>query len=215
MHERERREATLGNAPLAHEQRSVKEHPILFSAPMVQALLADRKHVTRRLDLRWTKVKAGDRLWVRETFYCDDFRYDFGVDADIPELRESIMYRADGEFREQLEDHSEARWRPSIHMPRWASRILLECEEDARIERLQDITDDEAEAEGIYDGDHLAECGSAGCSFHPDQRCCCGDLSPVEEFSELWDTLHNNPGERFADNPEVVRIGRFHRVGSV
>jgi hypothetical protein len=67
---------------------------------------------------------AGDRLWVRETWCC----------ASPTE----VVYRADGEMADHFpEDHNEGKWRPSIHMPRWASRITLEVTE-VRVERLQD-----------------------------------------------------------------------------
>lgn len=96
--------------------------------------------------------KLGDRLWVRETCYINDYR-----EASVPEQERAdceIHYRADGipdfEGEEEL-----IRWRPSIYMPRWASRILLEVT-DVRVERLQDISDKEIEAEGI-DLDALAE----------------------------------------------------------
>lgn len=96
--------------------------------------------------------KPGDRLWVRETCFINDYR-----EASVPEQERAdceIHYRADGipdfEGEEEL-----IRWRPSIHMPRWASRILLEVT-DVRVERLQDISDKEIEAEGI-DLDALAD----------------------------------------------------------
>lgn len=89
--------------------------------------------------------EPGDRLWVRETFLVD------GPDP-VPLTRppismHDILYRADGPSGIQLEDHAEARWRPSIHMPRWASRITLEIE-SIRVEHLCDISDADAEAEG-------------------------------------------------------------------
>ena len=96
--------------------------------------------------LGWVKCPfgvPGDRLWVRETWHANH-------------TKEVVHYRADyGEhdpFREETcgEDHSLVgeRWRPSIHMPRWASRITLEVT-DVRVERLQEITNGEARAEGF------------------------------------------------------------------
>lgn len=89
--------------------------------------------------------KPGDRLWVRETCFINDYR-----EASVPEQERAncdIHYRADGipdfEGEEEL-----IRWRPNIHMPRWASRILLEVT-DVRVERLRDITEEQALAEGI------------------------------------------------------------------
>ncbi len=150
------------------------ERPIIFSAPMVRALLAGTKTQTRRIIkdqtigyrfsemrpdgayLEWTgtpccgtgvwdvpeysgiaKVpygQPGDRLWVRETF--GHFERN-----DTLKPGDTIYYRADGQCLE-IEP-----WRPSIHMPRWASRITLEVT-GVRVERLQDISEADAQAEG-------------------------------------------------------------------
>lgn len=144
-----------------------KERPILFSAPMVLAILDGHKTQTRRvvkLPKKWASrfpicaphhMKAdhevwwhgpdtervgvaqscpygqpGDHLWVRECF--SRHLYDGGV-----------WYWADG----NIADDDCEKPRPSIHMPRWASRITLEIT-DIRVERLQDITKDDIYAEG-------------------------------------------------------------------
>jgi len=131
------------------------ERPILFSGPMIRAILAGRKTQTRRVakltgagrvkeagsHRNWhladpDAVKAcpygtpGDRLWVRETF-CDT-----GC--------QRAVYRADT----AVENWKYRIWRPSIYMPRWASRITLEIT-DVRLERLQDISEADAAAEGV------------------------------------------------------------------
>lgn len=193
----------------------MSEHPILFSAPMIQALLAGRKSVTRRMSKRWLRVNAGDRLWVRETWrpYCwredgpitvqfqaDGSRmadtHDESQPGDYEGWYERIAIQATHECaRAGLPQDGEGcyvwpnmecplRWRPSIHMPRWCSRITLEATEDARLERLQDITEEEAEREGV---------------------------ERLDEFMALWSTLHTKPGERLEDNPELVRIA-FRRI---
>lgn len=146
----------------------MKERPILFSAPMVRAILDGRKTQTRRaakprgnpstlLDGSWSDEyvldpdnrdwlmrdfpygQPGDRLWVKETFFdTTPFR-----DAPLFGGRTSpIAYRADGEF---IGCH---KWKPSIYMPRSVSRILLEVT-GVRIERLQNISEADAEAEGV------------------------------------------------------------------
>ena len=86
----------------------------------------------------------GDRLWVRETFY-----------NDIPGERdlENVYYRADGDCCQQIPECQCASvgptpWKPSIHMPRWASRITLEIT-NVRVERLRDISEEDAKAEGV------------------------------------------------------------------
>jgi len=166
---------------------NIKERPILFSAPMVRAILEGRKTVTRRPvkvqprsradigsygkgqpfirnpDVRKRNTecpigKPGDRLYVRETCFINDYR-EAGVPVDERASCE-IHYRADGipdfEGEEEL-----IRWRPSIHMPRWASRILLEIT-DVRVERLQDISEEQAQAEGCFFTDYGRKCGHGG-----------------------------------------------------
>ena len=149
----------------------VKERPILFSAPMVRAILEGRKTVTRREVKKQAALdclaagfepaflalpgnadlcpygKPGDRLWVRESWQADS-----QVDCVAPrELShgEPIRYPADWDFRQPgCAMIRPGKIRPSIHMPRWASRILLEIT-GVRVERLQDITEDQAKAEGV------------------------------------------------------------------
>lgn len=173
----------------------MKEHPILFSAPMIQALLAGRKSVTRRLSKQWLKVKGGDKLWVRETFIIG---YPTGEPHHWSCIRPSdfqgdgrAFYRADGD---DPKDGPQLNWKPSIHMPRWASRITLEAVEDARIERLQEITEDEAVREGAFS--HIDD-------YAPDRT---EPETQLLGFRRLWRTLHTKHGERWEDNPEVVRI---------
>lgn len=101
---------------------------------------------------------VGDRLWVRETFYCDDYRY---PDGPVKEMRDLLEYRADHDCRNWEAgcpcscDGARRRsaWRPSIHMPRWASRIDLEIT-GVRVERLQDISEEDARAEGCKPSMH-------------------------------------------------------------
>ena len=138
----------------------IKERPILFSAPMVRAILEGRKTVTRRevkkpaaLDCLAAGFepsflalpgnadlcpygKPGDRLWVRET-----------TGEDCRGSISTTTYSADG-APSDLEWWYSRRSCPSIHMPRKACRILLEITA-IRVERLQDITDEQAEAEGV------------------------------------------------------------------
>ena len=169
----------------------MKERPIIFSAPMVRAILAGRKTQTRRavanVDADGTVWKSrhryrgvrpmtdappdilewcpygqpGDRLWVREPF---DFIPSGGPDE--PQACE-IVYWATGsneprtapsEYNPMI--YGREKVRPSIHMPRWASRITLEVV-SVRVERLQDISDPDAMAEGcstrdMRHGDRLA-----------------------------------------------------------
>lgn len=173
----------------------MKERPILFSAPMVRAILEGRKTQTRRVVkpipqmvtdkktatwngdattlmrlLKNTRRdcpygQPGDRLWVRETwqyydwssegepcirFYADNATTwpEPGTEAwadKLVDVWETLScednYKIDNRARDR-------RWRPSIHMPRWASRILLEIT-GLRVERLQEISEMDAEQEGV------------------------------------------------------------------
>ncbi len=168
---------------------ATKERPILFSGPMVRAILDDRKTQTRRVlkpqpshgvtiskfEDRWccngllTGIpkklskpfacphgEVGDRLWVREAFYIDLCPYESGPlpeSAEFDDWRDAIYYRADGDCCDQIPEcecatEGKPKWRPSIHMPRWASRITLEIT-GVRVERLNDISEEDAIAEGV------------------------------------------------------------------
>lgn len=154
----------------------VKERPILFSAPMVRAILEGRKTVTRRAvkgsglnflaDFTPEYValpenhfcpygRPGDRLWVRETWArvgnSDPGYLTFGATYPAclpPEL-------------ENIPGAGEIRWKPSIHMFRHDSRILLEITE-VRVERLQDISEEQAQAEGCFFTDYGQACFHGG-----------------------------------------------------
>lgn len=130
--------------------------------------------------------KPGDRLWVRETVS----RFAMG---------RVVAYKADND------NDGPMKWRPSIHMPRWASRITLEVE-SVRVERLQGIDGEDAEAEGIERcnnpdhgfigavGGELGRLGCPGCSGDPDR-------DAIEDYRTLWESI-NGPGSWDA-NPWV------------
>lgn len=157
---------------------SAKERPILFSAPMVRAILEGRKTQTRRVvkqqphaanDPQHAALRGAGWVWMAHddrpsyTFATGDFRCPYGAPGDRLWVRETwakaesplideTFYRADGEVDGRQRAFSyvkrEPRWRPSIHMPRWASRIDLEVT-GVHVERLQDISEADALAEGV------------------------------------------------------------------
>lgn len=209
-------------------RKRATERPILFNGAMVRAIIEGRKTVTRRAikhqpdvpvtdaiprrdyphgpatvewywrpqhghlngvpshgwDFKCPYGQPGDRLWVRETFavYGDNKMH-------------CIHYRAD---RPHHVGQKGMGYKPSIHMPRWACRILLEISE-VRVERLQDISYEQAMAEGItHAGDgffHVAD------SRHL-------SLDPRESFAGLWDST----GGDWNANPWVWVV-EFTRVG--
>jgi hypothetical protein len=119
--------------------------------------------------------KTGDRLWVRETF------------SQHPEFAD-IAYRADGEEFEDSDGFFwSLRWKPSIHMPRSASRILLEVT-NVRVERLNDISDRDSIAEGIE-----LEPGTAHWKNYDTSPGWRYRESPIQSYRTLWESI-NGPG---------------------
>jgi hypothetical protein len=212
---------------------AVKWHPILFTGPMVRAILEGTKHQTRRVvrlpsgadppsevraeQRRWwmtwehdpvdpmdhggepwshtEEVRCpygvpGDRLWVRETWRAEERESD---------AADGICYRADGAF--VVIDNTRAaserwvvaynngrhgrRWRPSIFMPRWASRISLEVT-GVRVERVQDISEEDA--------------GAEGCVPWRDPG---GGVTYRSGFADLWDSINAKRGSAWDANPYV------------
>ncbi len=167
-------------ARLEAAEAPVKERPILFSGPMVRALLDGRKTQTRRVikpqpdsvknfgravpyrrasppqDMASAKYEVpivcpygapGDRLWVKETHAIvprTAYAMSDGVQQTLKpgDDHDAAVYAAG------CERSKPGRWRPSIHMPRWASRLTLEITE-VRVERLLDCSDADAQAEGL------------------------------------------------------------------
>lgn len=216
---------------------TTRERPIIFSEPMVRAVLAKRKTMTRRIvkpqpqhprfrgmlalddegielylhdrtlvrAVRCPYGKPGDRLWVRETWGdCSP-----GADALVGTKWDKPWYRADadtygllghdGEGAVYVED---VKWRPSIHMPRSASRITLEVTA-VRIERLQDISEADAFAEGVQCESYIDYRRATTEDGHPLHS------HAVDLFHLLWEALHG-PGS-WAANPLVWVIG-FKRI---
>ncbi len=155
-----------------------------MSAPMVRAILEGRKTMTRRVikfnlsgrvefkNRQWhiadpnailaCPYQIGQTLWVRESFNYDE---------------DTIYYKADGNHP------SKYKWKPSIFMPRWASRITLEVT-DIKVERLQEISEEDAQKEGLK----LLQGGI------------------VSEFAVLWDSI-NGKKYPWVSNPWVWVIG--------
>lgn len=202
------------------------DKPILFSGPMVRAILSGSKTVTRRVlfcgdldrpfqmgDGSWhvtdsqgghmsplaVRYVKGDRLWVREAL---ERGATFIMDG---EETKAVVYSADGSM------HDDANWvwkrdtLPSIHCPRGLSRITLEVT-DVKVERLQDISEADAIAEGVDrrdDGKGYSWPGSCHNSFPATARIA---------FFMLWDSINAaRPGCSWDDNPWVAAY-TFRRI---
>lgn len=227
----------------------MKERPIIFSGPMVRAILDGRKTQTRRpvdmsnprrpigflggegeeddpgewgyffdgpdhngyavlargleerhnhgrISIRCPYGEVGDRLWVRETWQTTTTP----DDRDVTKL----VYAADWDGKRPGFCEEEWSWRPPLFMPRWASRILLEIAE-VRIQRLQDISEEDARAEGVKRDDAPCDHKRASCEE-------IGCLGPTHRstFCELWDSL-NAKRAPWVENPWVWAI-TFKRV---
>jgi hypothetical protein len=194
--------------------------PILFSTPMVQAIIRGDKTQTRRI-IKWSEkidgdtskftiikkieqndkysesvleypYKKGDTLWVRETF-------------DPTGCMGSILYKADYSASD-LNDAAKGvfKWKPSIFMPKSAARIFLSIV-DVSIEFLNSITPDDAIAEGIMPwGDckkHYVDYCKSAKSETP--------LTPIASFKSLWESIH---GKNSWDKNPVVFVYTFERI---
>lgn len=216
----------------------MKERGILFSGPMVCAILDGRKTQTRRVvtfskpfehssawpcvypfpngpGWIWTDSPVseaglkrmavgregktcpcgvpGDRLWVRETWRTiNDPATCIGDALDID-------YRADGKNRiGDINGH--LKWKPSIFMPKWASRITLEIV-SVRVERVQDISEEDAVAEGVRAAETFKETEPGRLKL----------MSCAWAYQNLWDSINAKRGFGWDKNPWVWVI-EFKRV---
>lgn len=202
------------------------ERPILFSGPMVRAIIDGRKTVTRRvikapipssvkgikeyrnrlgalvygfvlgrsevlgeiMELAGIKCpvgQPGDLLWVREA-WAADAQVNAVAPADLSQ-GEPVLYPADGAVRQTgCSMITPGKTRPSIHMPRWACRILLEITA-VRVERLHDISEEHSRAEG-YPAERQTETGGS-------------DLDTWLWFRSLWKSI--NGADSWDANPWV------------
>lgn len=227
----------------------MKERPILFSAPMVRALLAGTKTQTRRIikpqpgpefwdhrgyelvicddglmrfawkedgkvsphspEVRCPYGHRGDRLWVRESIkfdpgFIDDatIRYEDGTSTALGPMSGKVLGAGLATYFRLL-DKAKAKGKsigvPSIHMPRWASRINLEIT-GVRVERLQGISDSDANAEGVeFDGGYFKDYTRSEFRLSTAQG----------SFHSLWESI-NGPDSWYA-NPWVWVV-EFKRV---
>lgn len=197
----------------------MKERPILFNGAMVRAILAGAKTQTRRvITAEWARCldlddpddrtsaleqcpygKPGDRLWVRETWGGDSL-CGYAYRADHPDW---LRFHGDGE-------QPSGPWRPSIHMRREASRLTLEVV-SVRVDRLQDISEEDAMAEGIVpmsSGDFPDYSVPIADWERVPDRC----VTAVDSFRSLWDSI-NAKCAPWASNPFVWVI-EFRKVES-
>lgn len=199
------------------------DRPIIFSAAMVRALLDGRKTQTRRLATSpLSKCQAGDRLWVREAWAIPEPWGNRSAKA----LAESclaagyefpwapICYTANGARQNwgEWRQSPPGKGRPSIHMPRWASRLTLVVTE-VRRQHLRDITMADSVAEGLLTGTsaelgvHEDVDGDLVPDRRPDFRWYWGDdklkrsSCPRTAYFVLWDALH---GAAASDNNTAV-----------
>lgn len=129
---------------------------------------------------------VGRRLWVREAW-----GYVGGDEYIYMQERGAVRYHSDFIGNESVPG---GRWRSPIHMPRFASRMTLEVT-GIRCERVQDISETDADAEGTTSHYYCEEPTATRDGVH---RC-----QPIEAYRRVWESLHTTPGTRWEDNPWV------------
>ena len=199
-----------------------RERPIIFSGPMVRAIREDRKSQTRRVlmpqpidydpdvdmftmstqvyaERGWMEKHCcpygipGDLLWVRES-WAVEATHDHTKPRDV--VAKGIWYMADGEpLPKPFIGGVAGKWRPSIFMPRWASRITLEIAR-VRIQQVRDITPEDAAAEGVQ-----LDLPNAPIAVY---------YGRIGKFHELWDSINAKRGYGWNVNP-WVRVIEFNR----
>lgn len=227
------------------------DRPILFSAPMVRALLDGTKTQTRRvltpqpeqfdlpngqpcivgciqvegekenrvtlqddggcgvITLQKVRYAIGDRLWVRENWFvdhvdCQDGPYRAPKGMTHEQLVDQAFLHFGATDDPRNWEAESPKWKPSIHMPRWASRLTL-IVTDVRVQRLKDISEEDVLAEGAplcpYHSDYTQD-GSNPYMCTIEGRH--GTQSPHAWFHRLWDSI-NGP-EAWEANPWVVAV---------
>jgi hypothetical protein len=195
------------------QKTTVRDIPIIFCTAMVLAILAGRKSQTRRLSGRYS---PGDLLWVRETWGSLEADHPLVKEGRKPEPGDKLVYRADPASDYQWGDGKPSQgsfcWRPSIFMPRWASRISLKILNVTQ-EPLQDITTEDAKAEGIEGRWHPEDSGLwTWRDYRVPGRFAYGSMfGPRESFAGLWDSLNAKRGFPWSANPSVLRV-EFRRT---
>lgn len=212
----------------------VKERPILFSGAMIQAILEGRKTQTRRIiklpswsTQNWDDFEVYENNSVEticaSTGCSADILCPYGKKGDWFWVRETwLQSPADGSYWYKADNHEEGlakvynyRWKPSIHMPRSASRITLEIT-GIRVEEVQNISEEDAIAEGAKRFDNLP-------SIHPygqDPRWSMEEAPPSTDyclnsarlaFANYWNKLNADRGYPWESNPWVWVI-EFQKV---
>jgi hypothetical protein len=150
-----------------HTRRIVKPQPTKIAGPNFDGLWSDTIDPVVRY-FACPYGQPGDRLWVRETWQFCDYDASGGYPKTEP------VYRADGET-----DDKRKGWVPSIHMPRWASRITLEIV-SVRVERLNEISESDAIAEGVQAEGGLWKNYLGGAS----------QLMAYHSYATLWESIY-------------------------
>ncbi|EPS0123060.1 TPA: hypothetical protein MXU94_003499 [Escherichia coli] len=196
----------------------VKERGMIFNDEMVRAILGGNKTQTRRIveEKFYGRAVAaellakhcpygqpGDRIWVRETYRVHGKATDVATLVYRASVRNSWTEQTHRVPAEVCNKPVSEKWTPSIHMPRWASRILLEIT-NVRVERLNDISECDARDEGVPPAGSLLP-DHPGTFLTPN-----GDFAMAKvAFQRLWESIYGE--ESWSANPWVWVI-EFERI---